>query len=192
MSEPITEANGVAEATASSEQWYRKALMGLAREIARLEKMEARGDLAALRRIDPNHPTEPALFRIIGRAAPDELMAGPERIRRYAAIMKFMALKPDALRQGGLGKCLQDAGVSGQRLLALLNARGSTLIDVARRTARRLVQAPEVAALPYMELATLILLDGMPSYELATERIRLRIAAEYQRAAYETSTASED
>lgn len=192
MSEPSIAFGRAAEAARSDDPWYQKALTGLAREIARLERIEARIDLAALRRINPNHPTEPALLRVIGRAAPDELMAGLDRMRRYAAIAKLMALKPHALRQGGLGKSLQNAGFNEQRLLALLNARGPTLNDLVRRTARRLAQVPDVPVLPYMEMATLVLLDGMPGYEPTTERIRLRIAAEFQRAAYEANPPNED
>jgi hypothetical protein len=170
------------------EPWYQKVLGGIARGVSLLQKMDARGELAALRRIDPARPNEPVLFRILARAAPEELTAHFERVRRYAVIAKFMALKPEALQRGGLGKSLHAAGFSEHRLLALLNARGATLSDLVRRAARRLALAPEVPALPYMEMATLILLDGNASYELATERIRLRIAADYQRAEWKAGS----
>lgn len=192
MTEPRIAPERAAPSAQGDEPWYQKVLGGMAREISLLERIEARGDLAALRRIDPAHPNEPALFRIIARASPEELAAQLERIRRYAAIAKIMAMKPDELRRGGLGKALHAAGFSEHRLLAVLNARGATLNDLVRRTARRLVVAPEVVALPYMELATLVLLDGIGSYEPTTERIRLRIAADYQRAEYESAKSTED
>lgn len=185
----VTDSSGSKEGT--GEPWYQTSIAGLAREIARLEKIEARGELAALRRVDSARPIEPSLFRLIARAAPNDLGATPDRVRRYGAVAKFMTLKPAALQRWGLGTALHSVGYSEHRLLALLNARGSTLNDLVRRAARRLASASEVAALPYMELATLVLLDGMVNYEPTLERVRLRIAADYQRAEYQISSSGE-
>ena len=81
MSDQSAAADSSGSSGVRPEPWYQAALAGLAREIARLEKIVARGELAALRRIDPARPSEPSLFRLIGRAAPNELTAEPDRMR---------------------------------------------------------------------------------------------------------------
>ena len=172
----------------------------MAREVRRLWQAEATGELAALRRLDPNDPIEPALFRLLADTVPEKLMgrALPEpgatgsrldMTRRWALVAFILAQRPDALR-GRLGEALDKAGISPGRLSMLLSARGPTFRDLVKRTARRLARATEVTGLPYREIGALVLIDGRPDWDVEADDIRVRIAADYQRAA--TKQAAED
>jgi len=66
----------------------------LAREVQALEAAERRGDLAELRRMDPERPTASAFFRMLVRHRPD---AGPDFARRCARLVHLLALRPEAL-----------------------------------------------------------------------------------------------
>lgn len=153
-------------------------LGAVAQEFRRLVAANARAELAALRRMDPDRPTTGALFRLLARAGIAEM--GLDRLQRWACAVHIMAQRPDRLRPGNLGQSLAAIGFTEQRLDMLLNARGNTLRDLARRTARRLANSEE--AMPYRELCRLVLLDGRPDREQEAEELRIRIAQSFQRA----------
>jgi len=132
--------------------------------------------------MDPDRPTTGALFRLLARADIAEMGLGS--LRRWACAVHIMAQRPDRLRPGNLGQSLAAIGFTEQRLDMLLNARGSTLRDLARRTAKRLANSEE--AVPYRELCRLVLLDGRPDRENEAEELRIRIAQSFQRASRQT------
>lgn len=168
---------------------FGQALEAMANQLHGLAQAQNRGDLAALRRIDPGQPSAGAFLRLLGRAVPDHLVgradldAGApgstfDMIRRWAVMAQIMAQRPEALARNGLGQALHEVGLTEHRLAMLLNARGPTLHDLARRTGRRL--ARDAAKLPYRELGRLVLLDGRNDAE--TESIRIGIARDFHRA----------
>lgn len=138
-----------------------------------LARQERRGDLASLRRLDPDAPAAAAFFSIVVKVAPE---AGPCKMRRYARLLQILALNPDALKPGPLGAALAAAGVSEGRVLKLLAARGSALAGQLHLLARRLANA---GALPYHQIAELVL---EPDDSARAEDVRLRIARDYWRA----------
>lgn len=176
MNEVAAAARGT-EITAHNEK-ATSALEIIAQEFRRLVATNARGELAALRRMDPDRPTAGALFRLLARADVAEMRL--DSLQRWACAAHLMAQRPDRLRPGNLGQSLATIGFTEQRMDMLLNARGSTLRDLARRTAKRLANSEE--ALPYRELCRLVLLDGRSDRENEAEELRIRIAQSFQRA----------
>lgn len=151
----------------------RDLIEAFADEIRLLARKDRRGDLASLRRLDPERPDAAAFFRIVVTVAPE---AGPDSMRRYARLVQILALNPDALKPGRLGNALAAADVSEGRVLKLLAARGPALARQLHLIARRLANA---GALPYRQLATLVLeSDDSPR----AEDVRLSIARDYWRA----------
>jgi CRISPR system Cascade subunit CasB len=138
-----------------------------------LNAAERRGDLAELRRLDPERPSSPAYFRIVTKVAPD---SPPPAMRRFGQLLQILALKPEALIPWSLGKTMAEAGISESRVQRLLSARGSTFDEQVRLIARRLAN---FGRLPYREIGRL-LLAREESEEI--EEIRLRIARDYWRA----------
>lgn len=144
----------------------------LANDVRALEAAERRGDLAELRRMDPERPDAPAFFRILVRRRPD---AGPDFARRCARLVRLLALRPEALQRGSLGEAMAAHGISEARVQKLLAARGEALAMQIALIARRLAQE---RALPYRELGHLLLADDDGE---AADRARLRIARDYFR-----------
>jgi CRISPR system Cascade subunit CasB len=159
----------------------------LARLLLGLHRAEAIGALAALRRMD-HRDTPPAAFhRLIAQAGFAE-MSDRESIRRWVGAVHVMAQRPDALRTDiPLGEALHRIGLSEQRLDMLLNARGEALFDLVRRVSLRLARSED--AMPYRELCRLLLLSGpqSPEEEHDAEKLRVRIAQSYVRAAQRAS-----
>ena len=162
-------------------QTYQDALDRMASELRRLYASKATSDLAALRRLDPDHPSTPALHRLIARTVDPHLVGNIDMMQRWARAAHLMALRPDGLRAEGLGEVLVAIGLSEARLAALLNAHGTTLRDLVSRTARRIAVSDE--PLPYRSLCRLLLLDDRPEHDEAAEELRIRIAGNYARAA---------
>lgn len=145
-------------------------LDALANGVRSLSKAEARGDLASLRRLDLDAPMSPVFYRLVARYAPAR--HHPDELRNLALILAMMALKPDDLASGRLGRALADAGVSEARVQRLLAARGETFRDLALRTSRLVAGK---GPLPYRDLGLLVLArsDGF------AEETRMRIARDY-------------
>lgn len=147
----------------------------IATELWRLAETESTGELAALRRMAPNDLPPSAFYRIMARAGFTSL--GDDKVRTWGRVVHIMAQRPDALRAGDLGASLAAIGASPQRVDMLLSARGTTLDDLARRTAYRLARSAE-AFLPYRDLTDLIRFqDGVEA-----DRVRIRVAQSFERA----------
>jgi len=140
-------------------------------EVRSLLRAERRGDLAELRRLDPNQPGAPAFFRIVAKVAPE---AGVGSMRDYAHYLRILALNPEALSNDRLGAVMAASGVSESRAQRLLTARGEALRAQLRLVARRLANAGN---LPWKGFADLLLTN-----EKHADDARLRIARDYWRA----------
>lgn len=169
------------------------ALKGLASAVRELHRREATGDLAALRRLDPEHPEAMAFLRlsvlrpvalVVDEMAND--LGVPEALRRFAAVAQIMALRPDGLRPWGLGRDLADIGVTDARLGALLTARGTALRDQLRLLGRRL--ARDAGGLAFEDLGKLVLLDGWRDEQ--AEETRMQVARDVVRAQRHSATAA--
>jgi CRISPR system Cascade subunit CasB len=168
MTQPEVLANAPALGSTEREQGPGGAFVN---EVRCLLRAERRGDLAELRRLDPEQPNAPAFFRILARVAPE---AGVETMRRYAHYLRILALNPEALSSDRLGAVMAASGVSESRVQRLLTARGETMRDQLRLIARRLANSGN---LPWRGFADLLLAN-----EKDEEDARLRIARDYWRA----------
>lgn len=151
-----------------------------------------RGDLAALRRMDPNAPGgTPVLLRLLARHAPERLERGTDELRRWALVLHGMALMAPDHHRGQLrvGRSLFGSGrnplYAESRLARLLGARGPALRAQIPRLVRQLKAKDQ--ALDWRELAKLILTEGRD--ESRAEEAREWIARAYYQA--EAKTASQ-
>ncbi len=149
----------------------------LAGGIARLNERGATGDLAALRRLDPDHPNAGAFFRLMALAPGDPLDGPGDRFRRWGLVVWMLAQTPGRRDDRPLGAALAEAGFSEIRMNRLLAARGDGFRAQVRRMARFLAQ--KSGAIPYRELGALILCEGLN--EAWAERLRLKIARDFWR-----------
>jgi CRISPR system Cascade subunit CasB len=135
-----------------------------------------RGELAALKRLDPDGELRPhqvaALARAFIHAGLEPESWPPETWRRWALIAHGIALAGHAI--GPLGRQLCDAGISESRVTKLLTSRGDAFRQILPRLLR-LLASKEVAP-NWHELGSLILNEGN---EDKAEAIRLRIAGRY-------------
>jgi CRISPR system Cascade subunit CasB len=168
MTQPETLVEAALSATPEGERGIGFALYA---EVRRLMEAERRGDLAELRRLDPDQPSAPAFFRIVARVAPE---AGVETMRRYAHFLRVLALKPEALSDDRLGATMAGAGLSESRVQRLLTARGETMRDQLRLIARRLANSGN---LPWRGFADLLLTMD----DKQAENKRLIVARDYWR-----------
>ena len=154
----------------------------------------SRGDLAELRRMDPDNPDAAAFWRLLAR---HELLGNETLESKWALILHGIALMT---RAGGtdagarpahnpgtpVGRALflgganvrQQGFYSETRLNRLLTARGPVLRILLRRTFRMLAAADQ--SFDWREMATFILNDGCDEH--ATDQIRRRIARTYYQA----------
>ncbi len=139
-------------------------------DVMRLEKAERRGDLAELRRLDPEVPDRPAFYRIIARRAPE---AGVEAMRDYAHILRILALGPERLTDDGAGRVMADCAVSESRVQKLLSSRGKALRSQVQMLAGRLARDGRV---PWRDFSELVLADRDDD---RIDRVRMRIARDF-------------
>ncbi len=144
----------------------------LYKEVRALVEAERRGDLAELRRLDPDCPGAPVFFRILARAAPD---AAPETMRRYAHYLRILALNPQALTGDRLGAVMAASGVSESRVQRMLAARDEAMRDQLRLIGRRLANAGNV---PWRGFAYLLLTGD----DDKIEKSRMIVARDFWRA----------
>jgi hypothetical protein len=136
-----------------------------------------RGDLAALRRLDPNRVSAPAFWRLLARHAEqelDHLDRHPERVSRWAAGIRA-AVELEGLHDGqrSLGRALGEAGYADQRFERLLRADEPGLWDELRSAARYLgVKGQRANAEQLIRLAV----DVDPA---RAEHLRRALAADY-------------
>jgi CRISPR system Cascade subunit CasB len=134
-----------------------------------------RGDLAGLRRLDPDHPAAPAFWRLLVRV-PEERRLGAEAERRWGLILHGMALMaPHHHDTTPVGRALFAADYSEARLGRLLDARGAQFRALVPRLCRQL--AHKAQPLDWRELGRLIL--AAERDEARAEEVRLRIARAY-------------
>ena len=162
-----------------------------------------RGDLAQLRRMDPDTPDAAAFWRFMAR---QDLFRGPEIEAKWALIMHGIALmtptntgdgNPRSAHDGYIpvGRALFQGGDS-QRLMGfysetrfnrLMTARGSMLRTLLARLFRMLASAD--VSFNWREMASFILNENYN--DDAAERSRRRIAREYFQAERRQSRASQ-
>ena len=154
-----------------------------------------RGDLASLRRMDPDEPDAAAFWRLITRY---DLQGGPEVERRWALVLHGIALMTrtagsDAaarsahMRAMPIGRALFQgdnpertrAFYSESRLNRLLTARGNMLRTLLSRMFRMMAAANQ--GFDWYQMAQLILSDGFD--EQGADGVRRNIARDYYWAA---------
>lgn len=174
MTQPETQSSAAA-IDAENEPGFR-----LYKEIRALVEAERRGDLAELRRLDPDHPGAPVFFRIVTRVAPE---AAPQTMRRYAHYLRILALNPEALSGDRLGDAMAASGVSESRVQRMLTARDDAMRDQLRLIARRLANAGNI---PWRGFAQLLL----TSDDEKIEKSRMVVARDFWRALDRAQTQS--
>ena len=152
-----------------------------------------RGDLAELRRMDPDEPDAAVVWRLLARY---ELLGSPRVENKWALILHGIALMTPTAAGDGAGRSAHDGGVpvgraifsggdsqrssayySESRLNRLLTARGSILRTLLARMFRMVAAADQ--PFNWREMAMFILNEDYD--EEAAERARRRIAREYYR-----------
>ena len=139
-----------------------------------------RGDLASLRRMNPDVPGRaPALLKLLARHYPNALAGPPESLRRWSLVLHGMALMaPDCHRSPRpVGEALFAANYAESRLARLLSARGDQFRALVPRLCRHLKAKDQ--RLNWQELAMLVMAEGRD--ESRAEECRLRIASAYYR-----------
>ncbi len=143
----------------------------------------SRGDLAELRRISPEEPFTPALWRLLLMLDLDE---SPYWIdqgkweRRWATLMMGMAHCAGLHEyEISLGRALAEAGWSELRFVQLMRARDETLEKYLRRIAQFLSSKNQQAN--WTDVARLLFFQSGD----ATENVRLSISRDYYSAIYQ-------
>lgn len=147
----------------------------LAKGIQLLARRRATGDLAMLRRLDPDMPEGGAFFRVLAGATLGRPPA-IDSLPRWALAAWAFAHGPERLElRGSLGRALAEAKVSEARVNRLLAARGGAFRYQMQRMVRILTHAGQ--RLPVLDVGLLVLMDGRD--EKAAEQQRRRIARDY-------------
>ncbi len=162
-----------------------------------------RGDLAALRRMDPDAPDSAVFWRLM---ASRNLLGNPTVEAKWALILHGIALMTPtaggenrtahngiipvgrALFLGGESERGESGYYSESRLNRLLTARGSILRTLLARLFRMLASANQ--PFNWSEMARFILNDGYD--EERTEDIRRNIARAYYQAKYRSSQSTDE
>jgi CRISPR type I-E-associated protein CasB/Cse2 len=140
-----------------------------------------RGNLAALRRMNPEAHDIPAFWRLVADATEGDVPRDDDLTTRWALIAHGMALMaPDHDTRTEIGLALHQIGYLEWRLARLLNARGPQFRALVPRLCRHL--AAKQQPIDWRTFARLILTES--HLEPEAERIRRRIAQEYYRAAF--------
>ena len=163
-----------------------------------------RGDLAQLRRMDPDAPDAAAFWRLMAQR---ELLGGPDVESKWGLILHGIALmtptsrgegKPSVAHDGYIpvGRALYLGGdsqraagfYSGTRLNRLLTARGPMLRILLARMFRMLAAAS--VSFNWREMASFILSEGYD--DEVSENARRYIAREYYQAERRSAHTSEE
>jgi CRISPR type I-E-associated protein CasB/Cse2 len=132
------------------------------------------GDLATLRRMDPNDPSSAALVlhRLLGSTGVD---GNPSQ--KWALIAHCLALAHGKHRTGGpnVGQALAALSYGEARLQMLLRADNDTLADILPRLARRLHSKGQ--PMDWWPLARIVLFST--SHPDRAQRAREQIARDY-------------
>lgn len=148
------------------------------------------GDVAELRRISPERPYTPALWKLLLACVPPPWTAGPdqdEKERRWAALFMGMAMTQGLhTPEVPLGAALARAGWSELRFVRLMRERGDALTAQVRRMASYLGSKSQPA--DWTEVAHLLL----DQEGVWAERHRMRIARSYYSTLYNQERTSAD
>lgn len=137
-----------------------------------------RGNLAALRRMNPDAYDVPAFWRLLARATGGSMVFASDE-QRWALVAHGMALMaPNHHDSTAIGEALQNIDLAEGRLSRLLGARGPQFRALVPRLCRHL--AARQQPLNWYRFARLILAEGRD--ETRAEQIRLEIARAYYRA----------
>jgi CRISPR system Cascade subunit CasB len=142
------------------------------------------GERATLRRVDPQCPVTPALWRVLGQThqlAPDRLPEDQKRRweRRWGLLILGMAHVPGLHRyEVPLGAALARAGWSEMRFVRLMEAGADALPVLIRRMAQYLASKEQPAN---WDDVRQLLFSVDRDYG---EDVRLRIARSYYRTLY--------
>ncbi len=181
------------------------AAFSLAGQIAALSE-HRRGDLAELRRMDPDEPDAAAFWRLM--AAHDLLDRGSEAEAQWGLIIHGIALMTPASGGNGNFRTAHDGSLpvgralylgsetqrgsafySESRLNRLLTARGTVLRTLLNRMFRML--AANGVTFDWREMAQYVLSEGLDD-DTYFEQNRRRIAREYYRAERRSSQSGPD
>lgn len=145
------------------------------------------GDLAELRRINPDKPYTPALWKILFDHVPDHDQLSPSRERRWAMLLQAMATCV-GLHEPSMdfGAALAEAGWSELRFVRLMEARGDNLDKQLRRLAQYLASKNQEAN--WAEAAWLLFVQEGEH----AENTRQRIAKSYYKREYDEENEQAD
>lgn len=147
-----------------------------------------RSDTAPLRRMDPEHPYEPAFILLVLEAGvPETWTESLKGARSWALIVHAMALMAPNHHSGAasFGLALHEAEVSELRVARLLAAREVQFRKQILRLARRLAQAGQ--PVNWFALAGLITAEALDRNQL--DDLRLRVARDYYKAQFKARSA---
>ena len=146
-----------------------------------------RGDLAGLRRMNPEEPRTTAFYRLMGERG---LLHNPSLESKWALIMHGIALMTPTAHDGrtAVGQALFEGGdparsnafYSELRLNRLLKARGSLLVTLMTQMFRMMKAAGQ--CFDWREMAAFILSEGID--EVKAEEMRHTISRSYYAAEY--------
>jgi len=158
-------------------------IVGKIAGMMRQEGSLSKGDIAELRRVSPNEPFTPALWRVLMILDLDE---SPPYInqeiweRRWATLMMGMAYCADLHNyKVSLGRALAEAGWSELRFVQLMRANGEILEAYLRRVAQFLSSKNQEAN--WTDLAWLLFAQSGGT----AEKVRLNISRNYYSAIYQ-------
>lgn len=135
-----------------------------------------RGNLAALRRMDPDAYDVPAFWQLLAQATGGDMVSSEDMTMRWALVAHGMALMaPDWLNRVEIGEALHAIHYAEGRLARLLGSRGPQFRALVPRLCRHL--AAKRQPIDWFVFAELILTESRN--EEVAERIRRRIASHY-------------
>lgn len=149
------------------------------------------GDLAELRRIDPEEPFTPALWKILLEYHPNHEALDEEDERRWALLLMAMGNCAGLHnRSVSFGAALAEAGWSELRFVRLMDATGDSLVKHLRRLSQYLASKDQPA--DWSDAAWLLFVqrDDEGKREKANE-IRQNIARDYYQRSYALENQSE-
>ena len=154
-----------------------------------IENTLSTGDLAQLRRISPEEPYTPALWKVLLDFVPDPWLEHGDRDeneRRWAALLMGMTMTAGLHNPAvPLGRALAEAGWSELRFARLMRNRGEKLHERVRHVASYLDSKQQEA--DWTDMARLL----RSQHGKWAEKHRRRIARSYYRALYEQESADE-
>lgn len=141
-----------------------------------------RGNLAALRRLQPTAPATAAFWQALAFGGLDIESLSETELQRWGTVVQALAvMSPNAhSRTVPVGRALAQAGIKPGRVETLLAARGPAFSTLLRRLCRQL--AGQAQPLDWRPLAELVMWEAHTDWrEEAAEAHRFAIARAYYR-----------